>query len=360
MPGRGRHQRRRQDHGWTEPNEPIDPEGPSHRVRLLFDWHQPDRRQRLVFGHRSTRTRRSCASSAGRMRPSRARPKSMCRRRHRCHIQGPGGAAIDSHGVVWQNWRGRHEVLSFDRRKCKVTGGPTASGEQCPEGWSLYTRRARSFEGAPDQHPGADMLYLAQIDRDDALGLGEDVPLFGDINSDSFFALLPETSEKLISLRIPYPMTFRARPWPHRRSESRAGAGPGRLVKLLDLRSLAPRRRQRHQAEDREVTGTSQPARQVAARVSLEVTGREPGYRTARLSTSPCPSPHRTSRRRAHRRGEMYYTEPRSAQAPLRSPHDGALPNAGASRRCPALTPLRQSQNQDLSSPPRRARRPAP
>jgi hypothetical protein len=125
-------------------------------------------------------------------------------------VEGTGGAAIDSDGVVWQNWRGPYQVASFDRRKCKVTSGPTATGEQCPEGWTIYTRPSPVFQGAEDKYR-ADMLYLTQVDRDNALGLGNNVALSGDINADSLVAVLPQSREKIISLRVPYPMGFFSR-----------------------------------------------------------------------------------------------------------------------------------------------------
>jgi hypothetical protein len=33
---------------------------------------------------------------------------------------------------------GAHQMMSFDRRKCKVLNGPEATGQHCPEGWTVY------------------------------------------------------------------------------------------------------------------------------------------------------------------------------------------------------------------------------
>src|SRR5882762_2377117 len=44
-------------------------------------------------------------------------------------LPGSGGVAIGSDGSVWQNWRGAHEILKFDRSKCKVLNGPAATGQ---------------------------------------------------------------------------------------------------------------------------------------------------------------------------------------------------------------------------------------
>ena len=55
-------------------------------------------------------------------------------------VQGfsPRGMDIDRNGVVWTVLASGH-FASFDRRKCKgPLNGPTATGQQCPEGWTLY------------------------------------------------------------------------------------------------------------------------------------------------------------------------------------------------------------------------------
>ena len=43
------------------------------------------------------------------------------------------GVDVDSEGVVWQNWRGTDQVTAFDRRKCKVLSGPTATVSIAPK-----------------------------------------------------------------------------------------------------------------------------------------------------------------------------------------------------------------------------------
>src|SRR6202521_4625875 len=65
-------------------------------------------------------------------------------------LPGSGGVAADSNGVIWHNWRGSHQMWSFDRRKCKVLNGPDATGQQCPEGWSVYSKPSPTFQGAPE------------------------------------------------------------------------------------------------------------------------------------------------------------------------------------------------------------------
>ena len=54
------------------------------------------------------------------------------------------------------------------------------------------------------------MTYLSQIDRHNALGLGEDLPMYGPVNSDSLVAFQPD-SEEFVNLVVPYPLGFFSR-----------------------------------------------------------------------------------------------------------------------------------------------------
>jgi hypothetical protein len=60
------------------------------------------------------------------------------------HGFSPRGLDIDRNGVVWTVIASGH-LASFDRRKCKgPLNGPTATGQHCPEGWTLYQLPGRS------------------------------------------------------------------------------------------------------------------------------------------------------------------------------------------------------------------------
>jgi len=59
----------------------------------------------------------------------------------------PRGVDIDKNGVIWTALSGSGQLASFDRRKCKVLNGPTATGQQCPEGWMLYTAPGPKMKG---------------------------------------------------------------------------------------------------------------------------------------------------------------------------------------------------------------------
>ena len=58
---------------------------------------------------------------------------------------GIRGADIDSQGVVWGSLASGH-LSAFDRSKCTAPlNGPEATGDHCPEGWTLYRYPAPVF-----------------------------------------------------------------------------------------------------------------------------------------------------------------------------------------------------------------------
>jgi hypothetical protein len=60
---------------------------------------------------------------------------------------GIRGGDIDSNGVVWASLSSGH-LGSFDRRKSKrPLNGPTATGNHCPEGWTIYQYPGPGFDG---------------------------------------------------------------------------------------------------------------------------------------------------------------------------------------------------------------------
>ena len=121
---------------------------------------------------------------------------------------GSGGVEIDSDGVVWQNWRGSGHLSAFDRRKCRVANAAPATGQSCPEGWTFYRNDGPTYQNASPVF--SDESYLSQMDFHDVLGLGKDVPLYGNVNTDSLEVFLPKTRE-FVTLRVPYPLGFFSR-----------------------------------------------------------------------------------------------------------------------------------------------------
>ncbi|PYR18302.1 MAG: hypothetical protein DMF94_20670 [Acidobacteria bacterium] len=131
----------------------------------------------------------------------------------------PRGMDVDSHNVVWTVLSSGH-LASFDRRKCKgPLNGPTATGQHCPEGWSLYPLPGPNYQGAVDSG-SADSAYYDFVDRFDMLGLGKDVPLATGNESEGLLALV---DGKFMTFRVPYPMGFYAKGIDGRIDDAKAG-----------------------------------------------------------------------------------------------------------------------------------------
>ena len=123
-------------------------------------------------------------------------------------IQGfaPRGLDIDRNGVVWAALASGH-FASFDRRKCKgPLNGPTATGQHCPEGWTLYQSPGPHFKGVTDSG-SADSHYYGWVDQFDTFGMGRNMPIATGNGSDSLLGLSPDTG-KFTILRVPYPLGF--------------------------------------------------------------------------------------------------------------------------------------------------------
>jgi len=122
---------------------------------------------------------------------------------------GPRGIDVDRNGVVWTPLGGSGHLASFDRRKCKVLNGPTALGQHCPEGWTLYPGPGPNFRGVTAS-ANADYYYYGWVDQFNTLGLGENTPIATGTSSDALLALVPKTREWIV-MRVPYPLGFYSR-----------------------------------------------------------------------------------------------------------------------------------------------------
>ena len=113
---------------------------------------------------------------------------------------GPRGGDVDSNGVYWVALSSGH-LGEFDRRKCKVTNGPTATGKHCPEGWTLHRFPGPQLRDVKD--PGsAETSYYVWVDQFGVLGLGKNIPIAMGNGSDS---VMPFVDGKFVTLRLPYP-----------------------------------------------------------------------------------------------------------------------------------------------------------
>jgi hypothetical protein len=137
-------------------------------------------------------------------------------------VQGfsPRGMDVDSKGVVWAPLSSGH-YASFDRRKCKgpLNGPAAATGQHCPEGWTLYPFPGPNYKGAVE-NGSADSAYYNFVDRFDMLGVGKDVPLATGNLSEGLLVLV---DGKFITLRVPYPMGYYAKGLDGRIDDPKAG-----------------------------------------------------------------------------------------------------------------------------------------
>ncbi len=182
---------------WTEPDQPIDPTK-DHRVE--FGCYQP-----AVSGLDGSIW--CSGTTITRIDPGPNPPETARAEQYTSPVKGGHGVDIDKNGVVWQGYNGRGPgsenavVTSFDRRKCKVTNGPSATGNHCPEGWTVHRKRDQKADES-------DHYYLTYMDREDVFGIGtKNVPYFGGANSDSLVGLNPDTG-KFFTIRVPYPHGF--------------------------------------------------------------------------------------------------------------------------------------------------------
>ncbi|MGH9387672.1 MAG: carboxypeptidase-like regulatory domain-containing protein [Vicinamibacterales bacterium] len=115
----------------------------------------------------------------------------------------PRGGDVDRNGVFWAALASGH-LASFDRRKCKgPLNGPNATGQHCPEGWTLYAEPLPQFRGV--QGGSAEASYYTWVHQFDTFGLGRNTPINTGNASEGLLAL---KDGKWVVLRVPYPQGF--------------------------------------------------------------------------------------------------------------------------------------------------------
>jgi hypothetical protein len=131
----------------------------------------------------------------------------------------PRGGDVDRNGVYWTALASGH-MASFDRRKCKgPLNGPKATGQHCPEGWSLFVEPLPQMKGVTD--PGsAEASYYTWVDWHDTLGLGPNTPINTGNASEGLLAL---KDGKWVVLRVPYPTGFYTKWMDGRIDDAKAG-----------------------------------------------------------------------------------------------------------------------------------------
>ncbi len=136
-------------------------------------------------------------------------------------VQGysPRGGDVDRNGVYWTALASGH-LASFDRRKCKgPLNGPTATGQHCPEGWTLYPEPLPQLKGVTESG-SAEASYYTWVDWHDTLGLGANVPIDTGNASEGLLVL---KDGKWIVLRVPYPTGFYTKWMDGRIDDAKAG-----------------------------------------------------------------------------------------------------------------------------------------
>jgi hypothetical protein len=139
----------------------------------------------------------------------------------KARVQGysPRGMDIDRNGVVWAALASGH-MASFDRRKCKgPLNGPTATGQHCPEGWTLYPEPLPQLKGVTESG-SAEASYYTWVDWFDSSGLGANTPINTGNASEGLLVL---KDGKWIVLRVPYPMGFYTKWMDGRIDDAKAG-----------------------------------------------------------------------------------------------------------------------------------------
>ncbi len=116
----------------------------------------------------------------------------------------PRAVDLDTKGIAWVAFGSGH-LGRFDREKCTVLSGPTATGQHCEDGWSIFSIPAPKLRGV-DSDINSSWNYLMWVDQHNVLGLGKDVPIVPGTQSDSLIAFLPD-EEKFVEIRVPYPMS---------------------------------------------------------------------------------------------------------------------------------------------------------
>ena len=131
----------------------------------------------------------------------------------------PRGGDVDRNGVFWTALASGH-MASFDRRKCKgPLNGPKATGQQCPEGWTLYPEPLPQMKGVTDAG-SAEASYYTWVDWHDTLGLGPNTPIDTGNASEGLLVL---KDGKWVVLRVPYPTGFYTKWMDGRIDDAKAG-----------------------------------------------------------------------------------------------------------------------------------------
>ena len=190
---------------WTEPGEPQQPDK-DMRLNKGFYAVMPNPADDSIWGSNAF----TFPGSIVRMVPGENPPMTTLSEYYEPPLPGFGvrGADIDSTGVVWVSLGSGH-LGAFDRGRCQgPLNGPMATGQHCPEGWTLYDLPGPGFADLPEF--SVESSYYTWVDQHNTLGLGNDVPMVTGNLFDGVHALVKDENGEpyFVTIRIPYPMGF--------------------------------------------------------------------------------------------------------------------------------------------------------
>ena len=200
---------------WVEPGEPIDPARDT-RVNAGFYAVMPNPADGSIWGSVAFRY----PGSILRLDPGSNPPETALAEIYNPPLPGFGvrGADIDRNGVVWVSLGSGH-LGEFDRRKCEgPLNGPEATGDHCPEGWTLHRLPGPGFDDLPEF--SIESSYYTWVDQHNTSGLGANVPIATGNLFDGIHALV---DGEFVTLRVPYPLGFYSKGFDGRIDDPNAG-----------------------------------------------------------------------------------------------------------------------------------------
>ncbi|MDH3786818.1 MAG: carboxypeptidase-like regulatory domain-containing protein [Acidobacteriota bacterium] len=184
---------------YVEPDEPVNPTL-DKRIRPAYYAIMPNPADGSIWGSRT-----GIPSSVLRLELGDNPAETALAEVYNVPAPGFGmrGADIDSKGVIWGSLASGH-LSEFDRSKCEgPLNGPTATGDHCPEGWTLHRYPGPGFPGLEEF--SIESSYYSWVDHHNTAGLGEDVPMSTANLYDGIHALV---DGEWVTLQVPYPLGF--------------------------------------------------------------------------------------------------------------------------------------------------------
>ena len=199
---------------YVEPGEPLDP-ALDTRIRAGFYAIMPNPADGSIWG-----SNRTYPGSVVRIDMGSNPPETAIAEVYNVPLPGFGirGADIDRDGVIWGSLASGH-LAEFDRRKCDgPLNGPEATGDHCPEGWTLHRYPGPGFPELPEY--SIESSYYTWVDQHNTSGLGDNTPISTANLYDGVHALV---DGEWVTMRIPYPLGFYSKGFDGRIDDPDAG-----------------------------------------------------------------------------------------------------------------------------------------